>query len=145
MRYLTKEWYILSQTYPLPEALERQLQEAETARQKAQAQLPEELLRSFMFHDGIIQRIDAGKDYTISIVSPWSAFHKITFCDAIVKQEEPPVGAVWLYQELYPHKSGIGYEAHMLFHKHSPAEGKGISPSCLFDLKVICRDITFEK
>lgn len=32
-----------------------------------------------------------------------------------MKQEPPVVGAVWLYRELYRHKSGRGYEAHILF------------------------------
>ena len=146
MRYLTKDWFMLVQTYPRPDELKNKLDGIAASCQEAQNKesLPDALRRNFMFHDGEVLEITAGADFIVYIKSPFSSYHKITFRKASVKQEMPPVGAVWLYQELYRHKSGDGYEAHILFYKHSKPEHKKILASDLFDMKIICKDILFE-
>lgn len=145
MRYLTKDWFILCQTYPMPDELKKKMEGAVASCREAQnrERLPDKLREDFMFHDGEVLGISAGTDLTIRIKSPYSNHHKITFLDAAVKQELPPVGATWLCEELYRHKSGVGYEAHILFQKVPKMERK-ISAAHLFDAKIICKDILFE-
>ena len=147
MRYLTKDWYILGQAYPMPEERKRKWEAIIASYQEAQNKeaLPDALRRNFMFHDGKVLEIAAGADFIIQIRSPFSDYHKITFREASVKQEIPPMGAVWLYQELYRHKSGNGYEAHILFSKPSKPVHKKLLTSDLFDTKIICKDILLEQ
>ena len=146
MRYMTKEWYMLWQTYPMPDKLRTELGGVSALYREAQTRetLPEKLRQNFGFHDGEVLEVAAGTDFVIRLKSPYSDYQKITFQDAIVKQEMPPVGAWWLYEELYCHKSGVGYEAHILFHKASGPRHKKILLSDLFDTKIICGDILFE-
>ncbi len=146
MRYLTKDWYMLSQTYPMPDELRKKLDGIGAAYREAQDRetLPEKLRQDFMFHDGEVLEITAGTDFVIRLKSPFSDYRKVTFQDAVVRQETPPVGAWWLYEELYRHKSGVGYEAHILFHKESGPRHKKTLASDLFEAKIICRDILFE-
>lgn len=143
MRYLTKEWYILHQTYPMPQKLKKKLEGISEACREAKGKeaLSDELRRNFSFHDGTVLALTTGKDCVMQIDSPFSGYHTITFLDAIVKQEIPPVGAWWIYEELYRHKSGAGYEAHILFQKLS---GRSIQESDLFDMKIVCKDILFQ-
>lgn len=145
MRYLTKEWYIRCQSYPKPHELEKELRGISESCRRAREKedLPDNLRRGFMFHDGDILEIVTGKDFIIHIDSPFSNYHTITFLDAAVKQEPPPAGALWLYEELYRHKSGVGYEAHILSQKASGPRHKKVLASDLFDTKIICRDILF--
>ena len=146
MRYLTKDWFMSTQTYPMPDELKKRSDEIMASYREAQDKelLPDTLRREFMFHDGEVLAIAAGADFVVQIKSPFSDHHKITFREASVKQEIPPVGAMWLYQELYRHKSGDGYEAHILFYKHSKPEHKKVLTSDLFDTKIICKDILLE-
>lgn len=147
MRYLTKDWFMRMQTYPMPEELKKKLNGIAAFYQEAQNKelLSDVLRRDFMFHDGEVLEITAGADFIVHIKSPFSSYHKITFREASIKQEIPPVGAVWLYQELYRHKSGNGYEAHILFYKRSKPEHKKILTSDLFNMKIICKDILLEQ
>lgn len=137
MRYLTKEWYMLCQTFPMPPELQKKLDGISAAYRQAweNEKLPDRLCRDFMFHDGEVLAVIAGTDFVIQIKSPFSDYHKITFLDAEVKQEPPPIGAWWLYEELYHRKSGAGYEAHILFSRKADE---------LFDTIIVCRDILFE-
>ena len=146
MRYLTKDWYMLSQTYPMPDELREKLDGIGAAYREAQDReaLPEKFRRNFMFHDGEVLEVTAGIDFVLRLKSPFSDYHKIIFQDAIVKRETPPIGAWWLYEELYRHKSGAGYEAHILFHKASGPRHKKTLVSDLFETKIICGDILFE-
>ena len=143
MRYFTKEWYIACQTDPMTPAVERRLDEIDRAYQAVQTReaLPEALRRKLFFHDGVVRDIQTGTDYTLCIDCPFSPYHTVTFRNALLKQEQPPVGAVWLYRELYRHKSGSGYEVHILFDAHAGPPHEKILPSDLIDLKIICSDI----
>lgn len=60
-----------------------------------------------------------------------------------VKQALPPAGAVWLYEELYRHKSGTGYEAHILLEAPTRSGRRRLQLADLFDLKLICSEICF--
>ena len=141
MRYFTKEWYELCQERgrsfgSRKEAeLQRRLDDRSAAFQQAlkKENLPEELWREFCFHDGGICGIREGTDYIIEVDSPFSVYHKVTFCNAIVKRDSIPVGAVWLYEVLYRH--ALGYEAHILCD----------SSLGLRDTEIICTDILFEE
>ena len=115
MRYLTKEWYIACQSDPMTPEVQKQLDEIERAYCAAQTRetLPDGLLQQFFFHDGVVREIITGTDLTLRIDSPYSEYHTVTFRGARLKQEPPRVGAVWLYRELYRHKSGMGYEVHL--------------------------------
>ena len=146
MRYLTKEWFMLLQTYPMPDELKGKLDGITASYHQAQdrEQLPEDLRQNFMFHDGEVLGIAAGTDVVLSIKSPFSDYHKILFREAAVKGEIPPVGAVWLYQELYRHKSGSGYEAHILFFKSSKPAHKKVLAADLFEMKIVCKDLLLE-
>ena len=124
--------------YPRLEQIDRTYRAAQT-----REALPEGLLQRFFFHDGVVREIIAGTDYTLRIDSPYSGFHTVTFCGARLKQEQPRAGAVWLYRELYRHKSGTGYEAHILFEAPSGPAHRGIRPSDLLDVKIICEEIRF--
>ena len=110
MRYLTKEWYIACQTAPMTPEVQKRLDEIDRAYCAAQTRetLPDGLLQQFFFHDGVVREIITGTDLTLRIDSPYSEYHTVTFRNALLKQEQPPVGAVWLYRELYRHKSGSG-------------------------------------
>lgn len=143
MRHLTKDWYLKCQIYPQTKALKEELDHAVSAYRAEQdrANLPTELRRKFLFHDGIISKIEIGTDCIIEVDSPYSECHRIVFCDAIVKQELPPVGASWLYEELYRHKSGVGYEVHILSFQMQKPSHKAVLETDLFDTKIICTDI----
>lgn len=143
MRYLTKDWYMRCQSYPKSHELEKELSGiSESCRQAREKEdLPDRLRQGFMFHDGDVLAVSAGKDLIIRIKSPFSDYHTITFIDAVVKQEPLPVGAWWLYEELYRHKSGVGYEVHILSLKASGPRHKKVLASDLFDTKIICSDI----
>ncbi len=58
-------------------------------------------------------------------------------------QEPPRVGAVWLYRELYRHKSGRGYEAHILFEAPAGPVYRKICAAALIDTRIICDEIEF--
>ena len=145
MRYFTKEWYLACQTVPMTEALWKQLREAGAAYRAVQAReaIPDELRQRFHFHDGVVREVRAGTDYTLRIDSPFSDYHTVTFHNALLRQEQPPAGAVWLYEELYRHKSGTGYEAHILFDAPSGPVHSKTRASDLIDLKIICSAISF--
>ena len=53
MRYLTKDWYMLCQTHPMPDELKKKLDGIAASYREAQARekLPEKLRQDFMFHD----------------------------------------------------------------------------------------------
>lgn len=143
MRYFTKEWFLESQTYPLTENTRKKLSEIGAAYRTAceKEKLSEQLVKDFFFHDGKVSKIITEKDCTLSVDSPFSAYHTILFRDAVLKGELPPIGAVWLYEELYRHKSGIGYEVHILFSSPTGTKHKTIQKSDLLDLKILCREI----
>ena len=145
MRYLTKEWYIACQADPMTPEVQKQLDEIDRAYCAAQTReaLPDGLLRRFFFHDGAVREIVTGTDLTLRIDSPYSEYHTVTFRGARLKQEPPRVGAVWLYRELYRHKSGMGYEVHILFDSPAGPAHRGIRPSDLIDTKIICDEIEF--
>ena len=145
MRYLTKEWYIACQTDPMTPEVQKRLDEIDRAYCAAQTReaLPDGLLQRFFFHDGAVRKIITGTDLTLCIDSPYSEFHTVTFRNATIKQEPPRVGAVWLYRELYRHKSGTGYEAHILFEAPAGPAHRKLRPSDLIDTKIICDEIEF--
>ena len=145
MRYLTKKWYIACQTGPMTPEVQKRLDEIYWAYCAAQTRetLPEGLLRRFFFHDGVVREILSGEDLTLRIDSPYSEYHTVTFRGARIKQEPPQTGAVWLYRELYRHKSGRGYEAHILFEAPPGPPHRGIRPSDLIDTKILCDEIEF--
>ena len=146
MRYFTKEWFLNCQTFPMTESMRKKADEAGDAYRFAceKEKLPDNLLKNFSFHDGVIREITSGTDYILSIDSPFSEYHTVIFRSALLKQEQPIIGAEWLYEELYRHKSGIGYEAHILFFSPSGAPHKKIRESDLIDLKIICEDIVIQ-
>ncbi len=143
MRYFTKEWYDLMQEYGRTFGLEKaalrnRLDAAAAAFQRdlARQELPKGLFEKFNFHDGDILDVQIGEkygDYVIKVSSPFAVYNKVTFQRAVVKQDSIPVGAVWLYEELYRH--ALGYEAHVLCD----------SSLGLRDTKIICADILFEE
>lgn len=145
MRYLTKEWYLACQTRPMTAEIQAQLDETSRAFRAARAceDLPPDLLRDFSFHDGVVRDIRAGDDLTFAIDCPLSSCHTVIFRHARVKQALPPTGAVWLYEELYRHKSGTGYEAHILLDAPSGSVRRDLRHSDLFELKIICSEILF--
>ncbi len=146
MRYLTKDWYLKCQIYPQTKELKEELDNAVNAYHIDQGneKLPTDLCKKLMFHDGIISKIETGTDIIIEIESPYSEYNRITFQNAVVKQEIPPVAASWLYEEIYPHKSGVGYEVHILLFKMMKSNHKKVLKSDLFETKIICKDILFE-
>ena len=143
MRYFTKDWYELMQkcgrAYGPKEAELRKRLDAVSAafrQDLSQQNLPKGMWNKFCFHDGKILDVQAGEDYEDCIIrvdSPFTAYNKVTFCSALVKQDNIPVGAVWLYEELYRHT--LGYEAHILC----------CGRDGLLDTKIVCRDILFEE
>lgn len=140
MRYFTKEWYELCQEYsraygPKKTEWKKRLDAVSEAFRKdlAQQNLPEVLWKQFHFHDGEILDVQEGKNLVIRVNSPFTTYKKITFCNAAVKQDSIPVGAVWLYEELYRH--ALGYEAHILCE----------SRLGLRNTKIICSEILFEE
>jgi len=141
MRFFTKEWYGLQQEYgrtfekEKKSVLKKELDNISEAFQRAIAreELPKELWNNFAFHDGIIRNIQEGPDYIIEVDSPFNANRKLTFYNAVVKQDNICVGAVWLYEELYRH--ALGYEAHIL-------SQVGLE---LRDTKIICSEIKIEE
>ena len=143
MRYFTREWYELMQEEgraygPKETELRKRLDAISAAFRNdlAQQNLPEGLWNRFYFHDGEILDVQVGEDYEDCVIradSPFSAYNKVTFCKALVKQDNIRVGAVWLYEELYRH--ALGYEAHIL-----SWSGEG-----LLDTKIVCSDILFEE
>ena len=98
---------------------------------------------AFFFHDGAVREIVTGTDLTLRIDSPYSEYHTVTFRNANVKQEPPRVGAVWLYRELYRHKSGRGYEAHILFEAPAGPVYRKICAAALIETRIICDEIEF--
>ena len=148
MRYLDKNWYLKSQKYPPDD----ETYEAVKALNEAEIKsgVPEELRRDLCFHDGKIiseetvqsgaEPIFSGSDYTLRIQCPYRQ-ETVTFRDAIVKTERPPIGAEWLYEEVYRHKSGKGYEIHILL--EFPERRVPVHASGLIEMKIVCRDITF--
>lgn len=142
MRYFTKEWYLKCQTAPQMKELRDVVEIFQ--KESAKEDLPQHLREDFMFHDGEILKFETGTDCVIEIESPFSQYHKIRFCNAVMKQELPSIGAIWLYEELYKNKSGIGYEAHILFLKMIKPNHKIILSSDLFETKIICSDILVE-
>lgn len=141
MRYFTKEWYELVQKYghtfnrEKKSERKKQLDAISAAFHQAaeREDLPKELLEKFSFHDGEIRDVQQGEDYIIEVRSPFSRYARIIFCNAVVKQDSIPAGAVWLYEELYRH--ALGYEAHILCE----------SSLGLRDTKIICKDILFDE
>ncbi len=146
MRYLTKDWYLKCQIYPQTAALKEELEKTENScrAELVKQNLPADLRGKFMFHDGNVSQVKTGTDFTMEISSPYSEYHRIIFRNAVLKQDMPPVGATWLYEELYRHKSGVGYEAHILFFKMMKPRHKTILDSDLFETRIICEDIVFE-
>lgn len=145
MRYLTKEWHLACQTWPVTADIQKQLDETGRAFRAAQAQenLPLELVRNFSFHDGAVRDIRVGEDLTLFLDCPFSSYHTVIFRHARVKQPLPPAGAVWLYEELYRHKSGTGYEAHILLEAPAASASRKPQLAGLFDPKIICSEICF--
>ena len=143
MRYLTKDWYLLCQTWPMPDGVKKQINDTVAAYNSAQAleDISPSLLKKFMFHDGVVLIASDGEDFVIEIDSPYSEYHKITFRGAIVEQDGTLDGATWIYEELYRRKSGPGYEAHILFDR--PQSGGKMNASTLCELKITCEDLLF--
>ena len=145
MRYLTKEWYLACQAWPVTPEVQKQLDEISRACRAARARedLPPALVQDFSFHDGVVRQIHAADDLTFTIDCPFSSYHMIIFRHARLKQPLPPCGAVWLYEELYRHKSGTGYEAHILLGDPTGSARRKPLLTELFDLKIICSEICF--
>ena len=152
MRYLTKNWYLECQK---PAFDMNRINAAAAALNKAEKNdhIPEPLKRGLCFHDGkVISETTAvskaapafsGRDYILSIDCPMNPHSVVTFHDALVKSERSPEGSNWLYEEIYRHKSGNGYEIHILFESCSGRSGP-TRPTDLIEMKIICQDITFE-
>lgn len=121
MRYLDKNWFIKSQEYPPDGNVDDALKALRAAEDKDG--IPEKLRHDLCFHDGkviseeIVQSgaepVFSGKDYILRLNCP-SEHDTVIFRDTIVKAERSPAGAEWLYEEIYRHKSGKGYEIHIL-------------------------------
>ena len=145
MRYLTKEWFLACQSCPIAPGEQKKLDDTVHAFRAAQQReaLPDELREKFNFHDGVVKKSVFDSDCTLFIDSPFSSYHMLTFQNAICRQALPPVGAVWLYAELYRHKSGSGFEAHVLFSVPQKLAHKKMLPSDLLEWKIVCSDIVF--
>lgn len=145
MRYLTKQWYLDCQAASITPDAQKKLDDTMRAFQAAQLReaLPDEMREKFRFHDGVIKKILCDSDCTLWISSPFSSYHSVVFQDAVCRQSPPPVGAVWLYAELYRHKSSRGFEAHVLFSAPQKPVHKKVLPSDLIEWKVVCSNIVF--
>ena len=130
MRYMTKQWFAGRQTGETKNPAQAPAL-AHAAR--VREQLPEELDRDFHFHDGTVLAVKLGNDLTLDIKSAYSPHSRIVFMDALIRGGEPKPGDTWLYEELYRHKSGRGYEAHMLLQRARSEE--------LIETRVVCGDI----
>lgn len=145
MRYLTKEWFLACQVYPISQDARKKLDDIMRSFHAAQLReaLPDGMREKFSFHDGIVRKIICDRDCTIQLDSPFSSHHTVIFQNAICKQALPPVGAVWLYEELYRHKSGTGFESHILFSAPQKPAHKKMLPSDLIEWKILCSEIVF--
>ena len=128
MRYMTKQWFIGCQTGETKNPAEAPAL-AHAARERER--LPEELDRTFYFHDGTVLAAESGENLTLDIKSAYSPHSRVVFRNALVKGGAPAPGDTWLYEELYRHKSGRGYEAHMLLSRGSE----------LLETRIVCSDI----
>ena len=145
MRYLTKEWFLACQAWPIAQDAQKKLDDLMRSYHEAQLReaLPDGLREKFSFHDGVVRQFTCGQDCTLRIDSPFSSYHTVIFRNAVCRQALPPVGAVWLYEELYRHKSGTGLEAHILFSAPQKPAHKKMLPSDLIEWKILCSEIVF--
>jgi hypothetical protein len=98
--------------------------------------IPPVIKERFGFHDCEVTEFTVGKNVVMGFdtAGGFTDFNNITFTAAeIIKQNEPIVGATWIYEELYRLENG--YEAHMLFWT-----GEGMP-----ELIIRCNDIVIEK
>ena len=145
MRYLTKDWYLMSQQYPMPEEIKRKVYAALKAFREAQAreEIPRELAARFRFHDFDVTEIVMGEDCVLEVDSPYSGGHKITFRSAVPGPERPAEGRPWswIYDELYRTPEG-GYEVHVLL--QSDCGPEGVTAADLCDLVIVCSEIQIQ-
>ena len=91
MRYLTKDWYLMSQQYPMPEEVQEKVHAAWKAFREAQARedIPQELAGRLSLHDGDVTGVVMGEDCVLAVDSPYSGSHRITFRNAVSGPEQP--------------------------------------------------------
>lgn len=151
MRYLDKNWHLECQK---PAFDMDRINAAAAALNEAEANdhIPEPLKHGLCFHDGKVisettavseAAVFSGCDYILRIDCPLNPNSVVTFHDALVKSERSPEGSNWLYEEIYRHKSGNGYEIQILFESCSGHSGP-TRLSDLIEMKIICQDIAFE-
>ena len=154
MKYLDKKWYLECQKSA---GDKNRIKAAITALNEAEIKhrIPENLKRDLCFHDGKViseetvrseaEPVFSGCDYILRINSPLNPHSVVIFRDALVKSERSPESAEWLYEEIYRHKSGNGYEIHILFISYSGCDRhpREVLPSDLIEMKVICQDVAF--
>lgn len=90
------------------------ISEACTIAAKAE-QIPADLCEKFGFHDCKVTDYSVGSDTTIQFDNSggFTNYDKVTFVDAVIlQQEEPIIGSMWIYHELY--RTENGYEVHVL-------------------------------
>ena len=78
-------------------------------------QIPAEICEKFGFHDCKVTDYSVGSDITIQFDNSggFTNYDKVTFVDAVIlQQEEPIIGSMWIYHELY--RTENGYEVHVL-------------------------------
>ena len=145
MRYLTKDWYLMSQQYPMPEEVQEKVHDAWKAFREAQARedIPRELAGRLSLHDGDVTGVVMGEDCVLAVDSPYSGNHRITFRNAVPGPEQPAEGRpwVWIYDELYRTPEG-GYEAHILL--QSDCGPGGVTAADLCDLVIVCSEIQIQ-
>lgn len=142
MKYLTKEWYLRCQTWPMPQELWAEIEDTIKAyREMQEAEpLPEGLLDSFRFHDFAVMSSshpEPGANLLLRLGEPGYASRLLTFRSAFVKGTLPPKDSTLIYWELYRHKSGRGLEVHLLFH-HWKKGAKKVTAEQLYDPVIRC-------
>ena len=97
-------------------------------------QIPEDICRKFGFHDCKVTDYSVGRNIMIQLDTSvgFTNYDKITFVDVtVINQEEPIIGSIWIYDELY--RTEQGYEVHVLFCSDETQE-----------LTICCSDIIVE-
>lgn len=149
MKYLTKDWYLRCQTWPMPQELLDEINDTlKTYRAVQEAEpLPEGLLESFRFHDFEVlsgSQSEPGADLLLRLGEPGYESRLLTFRNAFVKGTLPPPDSTLIYWELYRHKSGCGLEVHLLFH-HWKKGAKKVTAEQLFDPVIRCEELLIEE
>ena len=131
--YCTRD--ILQQLVNLSEENRKTVQRISNEYSNAQQaeDIPQTIRERFAFHDCLVTAFGVDQDVVMHLDTRggFTNYNRITFAAAeIIKREEPIIGSIWLYQELY--RTENGYEAHMLFAGEE-----------MLELVIRCQDIIF--